>query len=708
VSPPAGHSPPSPWLAVIGYLAATGAFAQSPASPIALPAVTVAGDRFERSHGLVPESHAAFGRAALGGMVTTDALGALGRVANTSVGFARNTPFAIRGVGNDSVTPGLLGRVAHVAEIYYEQVAATPTQVDYFLPTLWDVANLAVLRGPISTGHGTNALIGGLFVNYAEPVFTPEGRLRLRAASRATYEAAVTQNFPLAANRLALRFAAEHRAGDGSARNVTRRTDEWMRLDQDHLRGQLRWQPGGNDDLRIDLLWRHEVSDSPTGATVRALGPNGSFFDRLADANVATDAHASGDLALLTVRRRLSREATLEFITAWQGLRTRDVFDLDFTALPLAFGHSGIRERSLAQELQWRRASDRWQLLAGGHFEATTHDRSYVTFLSLPGLPGTATNAVRIDGDTAAAFGQAVWQFAPAWTLEAGLRAQRASRIVAMDNRTNGFGLPTRAQQRDHVLSPRASVTWTPRGDLHAGVLVSHGFRSGGISNALIRARTQPYGPEHAWNYEVFLRGATTDGRLWTQANAYFMDWRQQQVSMTLPGGVPGPDDVVFNAGRSRLHGFEWEAGWRFAPRATLTAMVGHQATRLVEFVNGGANYAGHPFPNAPPWSAALAGGFGLDDHSPGWFGSAALTWRDVSYSLIGLRDFSALEARTLLSGQLGWRWRNGLSLFVQGENLLDDDFAYTRIDRRIFGVPGPVGRASEPRSLGVGAEFAW
>lgn len=682
--------------------------AEKAAAPVALPTVTVEGDRFARARGPIPESHAFLSGPTLDSQVAADAFAVLDRAANTSLGFAHDTPFSIRGVGNNAVTPGLIGRVAPVASVHYDGIAATPTQVDYFRPTLWDVATVSVFRGPISTSRGVNALIGGLFLRFAEPTFAPEGRVRVRASGDATYEGAVMQNLPLIPGHLALRFAAEHRESEGSARNLTRRMDDWMRVDQDHVRGLLRWQPRDDDALRIDFLLRHERSDSPNAATVRALPPNGSFFDRLADANDATEAHGSNLLAALTVHFRFSADTTLAAITAWQLLKTRDTFDLDYTARPLAFGGASLSERSLSQELQWRRALGTLQLLAGGYAEHAGHLKRYATFLSIPGLPSTNTILARINSDTVAAFAQAVWRIAPPLTLEAGLRLHHESREVAIDSRNDGYGIPTRGTRDDNVISPRLSVTWMPNPGTHFGALVSHGFRGGGISSALLLARTRAYEPEHAWNYELFLRHEPGRGRFWMQANAYFMDWRRQQVSVPLPGGVPGPDDVVFNAGRSRLHGFELEAGWRLAPRWSAFAALGHEATKFVTFVHGGANYAGDPFPNAPKWNASLGGGYGFDDTRAGLFGGMTLTWRDSTYSTIGRRGFTALEARTLLSARIGWRWQNGLSVYAQGENLLDDDFAYTRIDRRIFGVPGPVGRASQPRTFGVGAEFAW
>jgi iron complex outermembrane receptor protein len=679
-----------------------------PTPAVELPAVTVTGDRFDRPRGQPAESHALLFGDSLDGEVAPDAFSLLDRAANTSTGFAQHTPFALRGIGNDSVSPGLFGRVAAVAAVYHDGVAVTPASLDYFAPTLWDVASVSVFRGPLATGYGVNALAGGLFIHYAEPVFAYEGHARAQLAEFDTREAAVMQNVPLAHGKAALRISAEHRESDGAARNVTLNTDDWARFEQDHLRAALRWEPLADDSLRLDFLLRHERTESATVAVTTAVQPGGSLLDNLADSDKPTYSPGTATYGTLTVRRDLSPDSTLRSITAAQKLDARDLFDLENGPFPVSAGTDSVAERTFSQELQFTHQAETLRLLFGGFAQLATRDENYNVDLAIPGFPANAKNQLEFKALTLAAFTQAEWTPHPAFTAEAGLRVHREQREAAYDNQLDGFGTPSSGERADTVLSPRLSLTLRPFTHTSVGALVSHGFRGGGVSSALLLPVTRTYGPETAWNYELFLRQAAFNGRLWLQANVFLMDWRDQQVSATLPGGVPILDDVLINAGRSRVHGFELESGFNLTPRWSIFASLGQAHTEFLEFNNSGTDYAGDPFPNAPEWSASVGGGYALTGTAPGPFGVTTLTYRSSTYSSAGQRDFTALEARTLLSARLGWRWRSGLSLYAYGENLLDDRYAYARIDRRLVGQTEPVGRAGQPRTLGVGADWAW
>src|SRR3546814_10188159 len=63
------------------------------------------------------------------------------------------------------------------------------------------------------------------------------------------------------------------------------------------------------------------------------------------------------------------------------------------------------------------------------------------------------------------------------------------------------------------------------------GFTVQRGYRSGGSSGNIARSATFSYDPEFTWNYELSLRSAWLDGRLTLNANAFYVDWKDQQVS---------------------------------------------------------------------------------------------------------------------------------------------------------------------------------
>src|SRR3546814_13904101 len=72
-------------------------------------------------------------------------------------------------------------------------------------------------------------------------------------------------------------------------------------------------------------------------------------------------------------------------------------------------------------------------------------------------------------------------------------------------------------------------MAWTP--NLKTGFTVQRGYRSGGSSGNIARSATFSYDPEFTWNYELSLRSAWLDGRLTLNANAFYVDWKDQQVS---------------------------------------------------------------------------------------------------------------------------------------------------------------------------------
>ena len=166
--------------------------------------------------------------------------------------------------------------------------------------------------------------------------------------------------------------------------------------------------------------------------------------------------------------------------------------------------------------------------------------------------------------------------YGPLAPLIAGLNAGVQSLV------DDAAGPPVSSSRTLDAFLPKLGVemAWTP--DLATSFIVQRGYRSGGSSTNIARARTAAYDPEYTWNYELSLRSQWLDGRLTINANAFYIDWTKQQVAVRLSENVFDTETV--NAGKSHLYGFELETSYRPTRTLELYGSVGHVRTEFDEF----------------------------------------------------------------------------------------------------------------------------
>lgn len=249
---------------------------------------------------------------------------------------------------------------------------------------------------------------------------------------------------------------------------------------------------------------------------------------------------------------------------------------------------------------------------------------------------------------------------------------------------------------------PKAGIRyeWTP--DISTSLVAQRGYRSGGSTVNIARSTVVAYDPEYTWNYEASLRTAWLDGSLTVNANAFYVDWKDQQVTVNL--GLNSYDYEVRNAGKSHLYGFELEVAQRVTQALSWYASLGHTKTKFDEFtITSGVdtrNLAGSEFPYAPHWTVAMGADYrwagGLVAHLDG-------NYRSRSYSSAGLQQArdDVVKKHLVFNGRFGYE-RPHWGAYVYGKNLLNATYAqYTREDLG-------VALLSEPRVLGLTLETRW
>jgi len=625
----------------------------------------------------------------------------LNTLPNARSGTTSSTAFALRGVAQDNVFYSI-GTSSNTLVNFsngglpgsYASLASTP-------PLMWDMEQVSVTRGPVLFGAGQAVMGGEVRLEPRAPRFFQEGRVLLEAGEYDSWRAGFTENAVLIPDKLAWRFNLASEGTDNAVTNLYDFDDEFAATERRTIRNQLRWRPAGNDeevfDLRVDL---ERGSGNAYGQAF--LLPGGDFYDRVV--NVNTPAILPSDLWGTVLRARIERpdggwfegEATFQNLVA--GYHT------DFDATPFLnwFYDYQPQERRLTGSARFGRNTAGFEWTGGLYAETSDYDLVFkgVGFGPIPtGSPfHSHTNE---DVDIAAAFGHARWEFTRNWWLAGGLRLDAQWRD--QDSQTFFNGAPTGADQasvENAEWLPELGVEWDNTRDMTAGVKIARSYRPGGASFAPTLGLLQPYGPERGWEIDAETtkrwQSLQVTGRL-------FQAWLDhQQVPYVPAGGFPVVDSFITNSASSTRNGAEVEVQWQHGDFLA-NATAGYLHTSFDRLVLHGVDRSGQSFPLSPEWTASC--GIAWQPRE-GWFGSLVQDWSDPCYTQAQSPGVTKLEARLLLSARAGYRWKN-LEAYLFGNNLLDENYALSKTDYRVVGLP-VAGQLGMPRVLGVGVSLSW
>lgn len=247
---------------------------------------------------------------------------------------------------------------------------------------------------------------------------------------------------------------------------------------------------------------------------------------------------------------------------------------------------------------------------------------------------------------------------------------------------------------------------------------VQRGYRSGGAAINTAQASPFEFDQEFIWNYELALRSLWLDGDLTVNANAFYIDWTDQQVRVQLSNNVF--DTEIQNAGGSNVKGFEVEALYKASDTIDLQGSVGYAKTEFDEF-NVGVNSA-----NAANFSECIPGqasGFICDlsgnefAFAPQWTLNAGITWKPTDNWIANLNANHTTasyirgdrpqisrdsDARTLVNFRGGWQ-NESFGVFVTSSNLLNEDYVLTQFPNDpISGNDPQFAQFGNPRTFAV------
>ena len=487
----------------------------------------------------------------------------------------------------------------------------------YFIPPVSAIERIEVIRGPMSSLHGSDAMGGviNIITKDSAPEWTgsitAEGTVSQHDPDGEQQQVSFYLNGPVVADRLALQLW-----GRRLHRDTSYREDGRDKRDLSDLRGRLTWTPENGHKFFADLGETKMTADPrQDGHRVLSFGHEGSW--------------GAWDATSLLSYDEGGRETT-------GSDRNPEVADLTFdTSFSRDFDWNGLHQVTLGGQYRRAELSDLNPGLDDGtHYEFTNTQW--------------------------ALFAEDLWEVSPELTLTFGGR-------YTDDERFGG------------KFSPRIYAVWEMANDLYLAGGISTGYRTPELreSNenyylttnrgAAVIQGTPDLNAEESTSYEIGLRyeGDTTSG----SATLFYTDFRNKIESrdtgntITLNGSTYDLYEY-YNVGRGRVQGLEMAGSWKVAPAVELSGTYTYTDSEQLT----GANI-GQPLSRTPDHNLSLR----ADWETP----IAGLSaWGEVSYKgeqiHVTSRSVNTYDAFTTVD--LGATYDLGNNLVIRGSirNLTD------------------------------------
>ena len=526
----------------------------------------------------------------------------------------------IRGQSTTNDAPALELPVAiFMDDIYYGTLASF--DADFF-----DVAQIAVLRGPQGTTFGRNVVGGALQITNNMPKLNDAyGEINATAETYARHGSSgfETQGFfnlPIN-DKAAARFAYSVKDVDGYMHNVV--TGNNLSDQKSYaIRPSILWRP--TDDLKVTafLQYNHE---NMFASGYQFFGQGSVVANAKAVSNDPWDSHQDvdgvnrRDIVAGQVRADWDKSfGALTSITSYRTLDSHYVDDGDSGPLPMNNNSvNDSKEFQFSQELRLTSPSNRRFEYVSGLYYSFENLKKAITFGFNGTIPGQFLGVLTkgklqnetVTGDahvmTIAPFAEGKFHITDQWALTLGARytVENKNGYTRHANGSVFYGAPfdVNFSHTWSSFTPRAILEYKPTRDVLLYASYSTGFKGGGwsLTSTSPLAAVTPLAPEKSKSYELGAKAKLLDDRLSINLAAYQADTRDLQVR-----SLVGPVLTDTNAGTERVRGVELETVARPIEGLSVGANYAYTDARYRSFTGcaaGNVDCSGNKVPFVPP-----------------------------------------------------------------------------------------------------------
>jgi iron complex outermembrane receptor protein len=606
-----------------------------------------------------------------------------------------------RGIGSSPSNPGITTYIDGVP-----QLNTNSSNIEFV-----DIEQVEFVRGPQSALFGRNTLGGLINITSQRPSLTKwTGGVTASIANRSERDVRAGISGPIS-DKVGVRVTLGRGTRDGFTINdVTGHDLDYRRTS--YGKAQLWWVPTSRWEARLIVTGERDQDGDYALNDLAALRQNPFHSSRDFEGVVQRDI-LSPTVQVRWEGSRFSFGST----TGVMNWKTRDVTDLDYTALPLVTRDNKERDVQFTQEVRFASAPGaparlgdgvrlRWQ--TGVFLFTQNYDQdainNFAPFLLSPQLgfpvaqhsPRSGLNDVGVG-----LYGQMTTTFGENFDLTFGARVdhenKKADLLTFFDPAISPQNRVT-AEKGFSNVSPQVAASYRFAGNQMVYASFGRGYKAGGF-NPASPVGSEAYGEEKTSHFESGVKTLLAGGRLSANASVFYIDWSGLQLNVPNPA-VPA-QFLIRNIGNATSKGFEAELNARPHPNVDLFATFGLTHARFADnTLSGGVDVSGNKLPSAPDHTFSVGAQLSKDLNK-----NLALYGRGEVWFNGGFEYDDANTARqdaySIANFRVGLRWRYA---FVEGwtRNAFDTRYIPIAFAYGSFAPSGFVGEMGAPRRVGV------
>ena len=600
---------------------------------------------------------------------------------NVSISDSVDSGFLIRGINAEG--NGLFAGKP-LANIYVDGISQSINGARRGSLGTWDLEKISLMRGPQGTSGGRVSVAGQINLETKDPTFFEEGSLLLGLGENNLYESALMISGPIN-EYLAARFTAEMLNHDGEfnyplsgglPKLSERKDDNYYQL-----RTKILYQPFGKDGLTAKLTALHSY-DAPQYQDVDGPSAGVQWADRIwgLQSLPAFIPALSTEVsqASLSIFNPINEHWSIESLTGV--IKT-------YTEIPsIDLSKKGeINEKNHSRQITTHYKNGPIKSSLGIYYLDSKTNQNYDQ--KLPFNDFSSQSYENKEFENIAFFGEVHFQILPRWSLFGGLRYDhekfdfnsifrevKNNQILASKKYSNDYS--------DDALLPKIGINHNINEDTFITLGAQNSYRSGGLGYDYLNSKEYSYDDENVWNYEFSLSGKMPQKNINYSANIFYMDWKDQQLSIPqIPGDTMS--SLVINAKDSHVYGGEFEIQAKPSNSLLLYASIGTAITEFKDFefsqLQTQTNLSGQKFPRTPNYSASA----GLEyQFEGGYFIGGDINYNSsrISRSIFEGLERDDLASYTTLNFRIGYK-TDEWTITAFANNLTDEEYFLYRYD---------------------------